>query len=189
VRTCLTLSNQLGTAQIPTVYFRTHFNFSGEPSDGVLRFDTTVNDGAVFYLNGAEVLRVGMPSGSPTYQTLADRLAGDNSEQFDVAARGLVSGDNVLAVELHQQSLTSFDLTLALKVEGVFANKPTTRPRLELRIAGEDLELTWSPASATLETAVTMSGPWSVITPSDPPGRHLTPRVDPQRFYRLVAPE
>jgi hypothetical protein len=189
VRTCLTLSNQLGTAQIPTVYFRTHFNFSGEPSDGVLRFDTTVNDGAVFYLNGTEVLRVGMPSGSPTYQTLADRLAGDNSEQFDVPARGLVSGDNVLAVELHQQSLTSFDLTLALKVDGVFANKPTTRPRLELRIAGEDLELTWSPASAALETSVTMSGPWSVITPSDPPGRHLTPRVDPQRFYRLVAPE
>jgi hypothetical protein len=120
---------------------------------------------------------------------LADRLAGDTSEQFDVPARGLISGDNVLAVELHQQALTSFDLTLALKVDGVFPSKPAARPRLELRIAGEDLELTWSPASAILESSLTMPGPWTVLNPSDPPGRHLTPRVDPQRFYRLVAPE
>jgi hypothetical protein len=187
VGTCLTLSNATGTAQIPTSYFRTRFQFAGDPAGALLRLETTINDGAVFYLNGAEILRVGMPDGPPTYQTLANRLAGDTPEQFDVPAGGLISGENVLAIELHQQSLTSIDLTLALRITGIFTSPPELRPELEVQIVAGDLEITWSPASATLESALTLDGPWTQLTPSDP-GRHVTPMVDPQRFYRVVIP-
>ena len=187
VGTCLSLSNANATAQIPTTYFRTGFHFVGDPSGALLHLDATVNDGAVFYLNGVEILRVGMPDGAPTYQTLANRLVGDEPEQFDAPAPSLIAGDNVLAVELHQQSLTSSDLTLALKVTGTFPNPPQLRPELQLQIVADDLEITWSPPSATLESCLTLDGPWAVLTPSAP-GRHVMPKVDAQRFYRVVLP-
>ena len=187
VGTCLTLSNATGTAQIPTSYFRTRFQFLGDPASAVLHFETTINDGAVFYLNGTEVLRVGMPDGPPHYDTLANRLAGDDLEEFDAPAPSLIAGDNVLAIELHQQSLSSFDLTLGLRATGIFPSPPQVRPELQVQIVAGDLEISWSPASATLESALTLDGPWTVLSPSNP-GRHVTPMVDPQRFYRVVLP-
>jgi hypothetical protein len=41
----------------PTYYFRTHFNFEGAPEVALLTLTNYIDDGAIFYLNGAEVFR------------------------------------------------------------------------------------------------------------------------------------
>ena len=98
-----------------TFYFRTHFNFSGNPATVSLLFSNYIDDGAVFYLNGVEIQRVGMPVGGVTYNTPASRGVGDatSADIFFVSGNlltNLVVGDNVLAVEVHQITATSSDI-------------------------------------------------------------------------------
>ncbi len=97
-----------------TYYFRTHFNFNGNPDGATLRLNTIIDDGAVFYLNGQEVYRLAMPGGTILQSTLASRSVGNAAVEgpFDVPATGLRSGDNVLAVEVHQTAAGSSDIVL-----------------------------------------------------------------------------
>jgi hypothetical protein len=94
-----------------TTYFRKVFNYPGNPqSDYRLLLNYVADDGAVFYLNGQEIYRVNV-TGAPTNATLADE---DEpfpmfSGQFEVPADALTTGDNVLAVELHQASAGNAD--------------------------------------------------------------------------------
>jgi hypothetical protein len=86
-----------------------------------------VDDGAVVYLNGAEIGRENMPTGPVKTSTLALRVLGNNDEglyhRLVVPSNVLLAGrNNVLAVEVHQAALKSsdlfFDLALrALRVE------------------------------------------------------------------------
>jgi len=46
-----------------TKYFRTTFVVDGDPSTAVLALRTVLDDGAVYHLNGSEVLRLNMPGG------------------------------------------------------------------------------------------------------------------------------
>jgi hypothetical protein len=128
VRTQTTLSNAAGTAQIPTHYFRTHFTYSG-PTSAVLGIRPFIDDGAVYYLNGQEVLRVGMPAAPAPilYGTLSTRTVGDAAFEgpYYVCVGNLINGDNQLAVEVHQQSLTSSDLTFGTELGVLSASVPS----------------------------------------------------------------
>jgi hypothetical protein len=102
-----------------TYYFRTHFALDAEPSDVVLlELTALVDDGAVFYLNGQEVYRLGMPAGAVGYSTHANRTVGNATVDgpFEIPATGLQRGDNVLAVEVHQVTATSSDIVFALEL-------------------------------------------------------------------------
>jgi hypothetical protein len=82
------------------------------------------DDGAVVYLNGVEVARSNLPSGTLTDATLASASVGAPDEttywSYSIDPALLQSGSNTLAVELHQASVDSsdlgFDLTLVGKV-------------------------------------------------------------------------
>ncbi|MCC6232932.1 MAG: lamin tail domain-containing protein, partial [Verrucomicrobiales bacterium] len=54
-----------------TYYFRTRFNFDGNPEGALLRLAHIVDDGVVLYLNGREIYRVGVDAVAP----LADDTA------------------------------------------------------------------------------------------------------------------
>ena len=101
------------TKPYQTYYFRTHFSYSGPLTGVTLTLTTMLDDGCVLYLNGTEVVpttgnRIGMPAGAVVWATLANRTAGDAVvETFTLPASQLVVGDNVLAVEVHQNDLQS----------------------------------------------------------------------------------
>lgn len=109
----------------PAYYFRTRFNFSGNTNGAVLRLSTILDDGAIYYLNGREVLRLGMPEGEVAHDTFASRTAGDAVLEgpFDRPAHGLIEGENVLAVEVHQINGGSSDI-----VHGAAASLITVSP-------------------------------------------------------------
>lgn len=113
----------VGASQ-PTYYFRTHFNLAGSPSGIALLISALVDDGAIFYLNGVEVQRVGMPSGQVYYTNYATRTV-DNAVTADAfllsgsQLSSLVTGDNVLAVEVHQVSSTSSDVVFGCSLSTI----------------------------------------------------------------------
>jgi len=115
LRTTVALSNAAATAQVPTYYFRT-FIPAFATTVATLSFRTIVDDGCVIYVNGVEVFRLGMPAGPVAFNTLANRAVGDPSGEpateapFSIRLPNLVNGSNVIAVEVHQASLTSADV-------------------------------------------------------------------------------
>lgn len=104
-----------------TYYFRKHFTYN-EPTEGLtLNLTQIVDDGIVVYLNGSEIYRRNMGNGTIVYSTPAQTTVGDATEfkASDVPGSRVQQGDNVLAVEVHQQNQSSSDIAMALGVDVV----------------------------------------------------------------------
>jgi hypothetical protein len=111
-----------------TTYFRKTFNVPNPASFNSLNLSVLRDDGAVVFLNGVEVWRNNMPA-TWGYQTLASADAGTTESTFIAAAvdvNRLVSGQNVLAVEIHQNHPASSDISFDLRLVGS-TNAPTTQ--------------------------------------------------------------
>src|SRR5262245_35125169 len=108
------LPTRNGSQPYLTYYFRTSFNFTNNPTFGTLVFSSLIDDGAVFYLNGIEVQRVRMPSGPIGYLTAATNTpSGGDATSYDVSIispTNLITGTNLLAVEVHQTGTGSSDI-------------------------------------------------------------------------------
>jgi hypothetical protein len=106
----------------PTTYFRHAFNVPNPAAYQALTFNLLVDDGAVVYLNGTEIIRRNLPLAGVNYQTYAlgavDSTAETTFYSYNVAASLLVPGNNVIAVEVHQASGTSSDISFDLSVTG-----------------------------------------------------------------------
>jgi hypothetical protein len=79
------------------------------------------DDGIVVYINGVEKYRNNMPSGTIAYNTWAAETCSDDGYTWystTLAAGSLVSGANVIAVEIHQRKQTSDDITFDLQLTG-----------------------------------------------------------------------
>lgn len=119
-----------------TTYFRIPFQVT-EPPAGILKLFLEANhdDGFVAYLNGTEVCRGAMPAGPISYTTFASSHEAGSFEHFDLSAfTGLLqSGANTLAIELHQASAGSSDLTLDVELSYSTDTVQVTRgPYLQL---------------------------------------------------------
>jgi hypothetical protein len=100
-----------------TTYFRRSFNVPDASIYQSATLRVLRDDGAVVYLNGVEVFRSNMPSGTVGYRTLASAAIDDVTfHQTAVSVGNLVSGNNVLAVEIHQANGTSSDISLDLEL-------------------------------------------------------------------------
>jgi hypothetical protein len=106
-----TLTNA-ATNRPVTIYFRKTFVVNDLPSSiAQLRFSANYDDGFVAYLNGQEVCRRSMPGGGVSSSTFAAWHSGGTYETIDLTdeVSKLVRGENVFAVELHQDSVSSPD--------------------------------------------------------------------------------
>ncbi len=106
----------------PTYYFRKQFEVTDASIWDSLSYNIKYDDGAIVYLNGTEVFRVNMPTGTVTYNTLASTVIGGAQENVFtefVEANDLVNGINTIAVEVHQNAVTSSDLSFDFWMEGI----------------------------------------------------------------------
>jgi len=103
-----------------TAYFRHEFSVSNKSEITELEFDVLYDDGAVVYINDEEAERIDMPeTGDIVYSTLGGGANSDNKTiTFSVDAGSLDEGDNILAVEVHQRSSTSSDISFDLNLDG-----------------------------------------------------------------------
>ncbi len=99
-----------------TWYFRTTFDVADASAVTEALLDLTADDGAVVYLNGTEAGRWNMPTGTVTGTTAASASTPSPLSWTDqsLSTAALVDGENLLAVEVHQRSVTSSDIYLDL---------------------------------------------------------------------------
>ncbi|MCX7424226.1 MAG: CotH kinase family protein, partial [Planctomycetia bacterium] len=113
-----------------TTYFRHGFGLVKKSAITSLRLRLLCDDGAVVYLNGYEVARYNMPTGTISYTTPASSaIDGDAESQYHelainvpVVLSRLVDGTNLIAVEVHQRSGTSSDISFDLELIGTGTN-------------------------------------------------------------------
>jgi hypothetical protein len=153
-----------------TYYFRTHFDYTNSLLGVSLQFTNYVDDGAVFYLNGAEIDRLRMPAApAPIFNsTLATNYPCDGyatcPDLFTISgdlATNLAIGDNVLAVEVHldnpqAQSIT-FGSSLVSTVPLAFP------PQLGVLSSNHSVTLNWNRGGFILQQAGAPAGPWTNV--------------------------
>jgi hypothetical protein len=143
------INSTVAGSRLITAYFRHTFYVADASSIPGLTLELRRDDGAIVYLNGVEVFRDNMPPGPASYSTLASSVAGDDGNvpvEAQLSSSALVSGANVIAVEVHQAAVTSSDLTfdLALLRSGTPTNHPPVADSQSLSV------LVDTPASITL---------------------------------------
>lgn len=123
------------SAKYITTYFRHAFNVTNPAAFTSLNLQLKRDDGAVVYLNGTEVYRSNMPTGTISYTTPASAAASDDGGTWlsaSLSSSLLVSGANVLAVEIHQSSGTSSDISFDLLLSGSSGVNVTRGPYLQM---------------------------------------------------------
>src|SRR6185436_6936837 len=111
-----------------TYYARTRFVYNGSVSNVNATIDQILDDGAVYYLNGAELGRSGMAAGTVTFTTPANRTVTDAVEELAVVTKSnpaLVNGTNVLTVEVHQANNTSSDVVFGARLSVSVPSQPS----------------------------------------------------------------
>ncbi|MGB2820746.1 MAG: hypothetical protein WBF17_07185, partial [Phycisphaerae bacterium] len=109
-----------------TYYFRHTFQVQDAADFTDLFLSAQRDDGIVVYLNGDEIWRDNMPTGPINYETVALSSVGGGDETAwfqpppdpPIPVGLLVEGDNVLAVEIHQQGPSSTDIGFDLELIG-----------------------------------------------------------------------
>src|SRR5215213_9443571 len=114
-----------------TTYFRRAFNVTDASLFNGVTLRLLRDDGAVVYLNGAEIWRTNMPAGSVGFVTPASVAIGGADEttfvQTTISPSLLLTGTNVLAIELHQSGGTSTDISFDLQLIGSDGSASVTR--------------------------------------------------------------
>ncbi len=101
-----------------TAYFRDTFTLTDAGIYDSLRLKLIYDNGALVHINGNEVWRVNMPTGPVTYNTTAYG-SGENVEAIVDIENVLINGLNIVAVEMHQSSVTSDDLSFNFELVGL----------------------------------------------------------------------
>lgn len=184
-----------------TTYFRKSFTVADVSKVTALAMRLIRDDGAVVYLNGTEVYRSNLPTGTIAYNTLAtDSLGGIDETNWltsAIATNLLVNGTNVIAAEIHQADRTSSDLSFDFELTGtVVVPTPPTAPT-NLAATGfstTQINLTWTDTSSTetgfiLERSPDGSTGWATVAtpPAGATSASDTVVAGSQYFYRIRA--
>ena len=170
-----------------TLYVRGHFNVPGTNTAGArLLLTDMVDDGGVFYLNGAEIRRFGIGAGVTfDHQTF---FAGHESSALDgpieVSAASLVPGDNVFAAEVHQSDGTSSDIVFGAELAQIVTSVAPPTPKItSATLVSGSITIQWS-GGGTLESAPSLTGP-SWTSTGNSSGSFTEPATGPAKFYRV----
>jgi methionine-rich copper-binding protein CopC len=105
-----------------TTYFRKSISIANASLFSSFTLNLKRDDGAVVYINGTEVYRSNMPTGTISYNTKASSEATDNGtavQTTTLSAGSLVTGNNIIAVEIHQAANNGPDLFFDLQLSGI----------------------------------------------------------------------
>ena len=182
-------NNTTAGNSITTFYFRRAFNVTNAAAFSTLSMWMLRDDGSVVYVNSNEVFRSSSMPPAPaviTYTTFANNegsAPNDNTiDTSTLSAAPLVSGTNILAVELHQFDLGSSDASFDFALVG---NPAPPAPRMNITRFGTQIAVNWSGSGYWLEEASHVIGPWTPVPDTAPATMNISAA---QQFFRLRKP-
>ena len=135
-----------------TTFFRHTFTVANPSVFTGLNVGVKRDDGAVVYFNGQEIFRTSMPTGTIAFTTPGTPAGDDGETWFSLslppAQYTLNTGSNVLAVEIHNSSPGSSDISFDLELTGAV---PVTPQPIIIN------------AAATLKARARTGSEWSAV--------------------------
>ena len=121
-------------------YFRLTWKLTNNLAGYTVTANAYVDDGAVFYVNGSEVARIRMNTGTVTNATLANAQPpgsdATSPDTFTIPASAFAVGTNVIAVEVHQVAATSSDIVFGFKLDATYTGTVNTVTNLAFATPG-----------------------------------------------------
>ena len=107
-----------------TYYLRRDINITNPSQYSTITLTAKYDDGAVVYVNGVEVARMNMPSGTLVYGTnpSGNREYTDGDFVIDIPSASFSNGNNQIAVELYQGTSNTVDFYYDMKLDGNITN-------------------------------------------------------------------
>jgi hypothetical protein len=191
IRTLLPYTTDEATALNVSTYFRRRFYFPSLTNGVTLRLRDVVEDGAVYYLNGREIFRNRMPGGPVSFTTTTPSASEPQpvSGPFPLSVTDLLPGENLLAVEVHQNGLASSDLEFAAELLAEipnFSRFVTSRLTIVRDRDTGAITVSW-PGAEVLQVATDLQSGDSIWTdvPGNPRPYIFTAVPGSNRFFRL----
>lgn len=136
------------TAKPITTFFRKSFNISNASKFAFFKVRVYLDDAMVVYINGKQVGLYNMPAGLINYNTPASHHVPENGNitiVLNIPADKFVNGVNCIAVEVHQASAKSDDLTFDLELAGISKINPAfiTRGPLLQMVSKDAITIRW----------------------------------------------
>jgi len=190
--------SQMASSPLPAsqgaYYFRKAFDLAAlrpNATNVVLDLVHLIDDGAVFYLNGLEILRYRMPPEPIKRMSFARSNPEWGWTAVKLSPTNVVAGTNVLAVEVHNAGFggptggATNSAAFGMSVSFTVTNAPVI-PALHVVTSDNTATLTWSGSVYRLESAPVLEGPWENVETEA--GQYVTAIGDTPRFFRLVTP-
>jgi len=191
------LTNRPGSPRPITTYLRKEFVVNDATTSlASLTLNANYDDGFVAWLNGVEVARRSLPAGVIGADTAASAHDGGVFEAIDLTPHLalLAPGRNVLAVEVHQESLNDSDMVW--DAELIYAVANVVPPRLTIEswdaTSGATLRLEAAAGQNVTVQYATDLFSWQALTNTVGTGSAALlsdgAAIDaPRRFYRAIA--
>ena len=108
-----------------TYYLIRDLNITNPSQYSSITLTVKYDDGAIIYVNGAEVARMNMPAGAAPYATNPSnsREFSDGDYILTLPTAGFVNGNNQIAVALYNRSSGTNDFYFDMKLDGIIANE------------------------------------------------------------------
>ncbi|MCI0536811.1 MAG: Ig-like domain-containing protein [Verrucomicrobiales bacterium] len=190
IRTAINRFND-ANEYVKTFYFRGHFNFPGTSTAGAkLKLRHVIDDGAVIYLNGAEIHRFGIAADVAVDAT-TDAGGHENAYEgpYDIPLDKLVPGENVLAAEVHQSGGSSSDMVFGIELIATITDCGTTEPPptpkqpvMTVTRSAANIQISWT-EGGTLQSADAVTGAWTDVANATSP--HTAAASEAAKFFRV----
>ena len=179
------------TNKYATTYFRKSFTVSNPSDYASLNLEVLADDHFIVYLNGVEVFR-DMTNAVVTYTTVGGGAVAHDGTVYvstNLATSVLVAGNNVVAVEIHQDSVNSSDISFDLMLWGNTGGGPSLKIT-PINASQSDLSWPFPSTGYVLEFKNDLNdSTWLPETSLDVPsgGRHhvTVNTTSSKRFWRL----
>ena len=174
----------IGDENIPSFYFRKVLNISDPSALGEIVMAAIRDDGLIVHVNGVAV-RTDRITGTPPipFDTLADSpaIGGADENTFFLSTNAnsiFVPGANIIAVEVHQQNLTSSDVGFDLMIFTAAPGCPS--PSVVHGPNPGEVTISWT-GGGQLYSAGEVTGPYTTLAAATSPFT-FTPSGNAQFF-------
>ncbi|MDB6035643.1 MAG: hypothetical protein JWM16_5981, partial [Verrucomicrobiales bacterium] len=135
-----------------------------------------IDDGVIIYANSTEFYRYNMPAGSVTWTTSAGTaVEAAYAGPFLQTLSNIVSGENIIAAEVHQAGTASSDMCFgaefSLKAPSLLI-PVVTFPKVRMTVSKSPLRLSWPGTGYILQRASDLNGTntvWQDVAGSSSP--------------------
>lgn len=164
-----------------TTWFRHEFTATGTNAFTGLALHLRRDDGAIVWLDGAEIYRTNLPAGPIDADTRATTALNGLIDQeilrIPLDAALVPDGDHVLAVEVHQADPTSFDLSMEAWLSGWDDAGAVTRGPYLQSMDHDSVIVRWRTEGPTPSRVWTGAAPGALNTITDDPALALDHEV------------